>query len=365
MRSYVVGGAVRDALLGLPVKDHDHVVVGATPEQMIEAGFRAVGKDFPVFLHPKTHEEYALARTERKTAPGYHGFVFHAAPDVTLEQDLVRRDLTINAMARGEDGVIVDPLGGKRDLEARLFRHVSDAFAEDPVRILRVARFAARLPEFKVASDTNVLMRQMVKAGEVDALVPERVWQELARGLMERQPSRMLVVLDECGALARLLPELDTQERTLRVIDTAAQQGHPLEIRFAALMRDVGTAAVEAVSKRLKVPNECRDLALMTAREHGVLAQARALDADALVTLFERSDAFRKSARFVQMLLATRCHAKDTEHDPAGDWLLQALDAARGVDAGAVAARCDQRDRIAQAVHLARVEAVAAICNKV
>ena len=365
MRSYVVGGAVRDALLGLPVKDHDHVVVGATPEQMIEAGFRAVGKDFPVFLHPKTHEEYALARTERKTAPGYHGFVFHAAPDVTLEQDLVRRDLTINAMAQGEDGVIVDPLGGQRDLEARLFRHVSDAFAEDPVRILRVARFAARLPEFKVASDTNALMRQMVEAGEVDALVPERVWQELARGLMERQPSRMLVVLDECGALARLLPELDTQPHTLRVIDTAAQHDHPLEIRFAALMRDVGTAAVEAVSKRLKVPNECRDLALMTAREHGVLAQARTLDAEALVTLFERSDAFRKSARFVQMLLATRCHAKDTEHDPAGDWLLQALGAARGVDAGAVAARCDQRDRIAQAVHQARVEAVAAICNKV
>jgi len=365
MRSYVVGGAVRDALLGLPVKDHDHVVVGATPEQMIEAGFRAVGKDFPVFLHPKTHEEYALARTERKTAPGYHGFVFHAAPDVTLEQDLVRRDLTINAMAQGEDGVIVDPLGGRADLEARLFRHVSDAFAEDPVRILRVARFAARLPEFRVAGDTNVLMRQMVEAGEVDALVPERVWQELARGLMERQPSRMLVVLDECGALARLLPELDTQPHTLRVIDTAAQQDQPLEIRFAALMRDVGTAAVEAVSKRLKVPNECRDLALMTAREHGVLAQARTLDAEALVTLFERSDAFRKSARFVQMLLATRCHAKDTEHDPAGDWLLQALGAARGVDAGAVAARCDQRDRIAQAVHQARVEAVAAICNKV
>jgi tRNA nucleotidyltransferase (CCA-adding enzyme) len=185
MRSYVVGGAVRDALLGLPVKDHDHVVVGATPEQMIEAGFRAVGKDFPVFLHPKTQEEYALARTERKTAPGYHGFVFHAAPDVTLEQDLVRRDLTINAMAQGEDGVIVDPLGGQRDLEARLFRHVSDAFAEDPVRILRVARFAARLPEFRVAGDTNALMRQMVEAGEVDALVPERVWQELARGLMD------------------------------------------------------------------------------------------------------------------------------------------------------------------------------------
>jgi len=364
MRSYVVGGAVRDALLGLPVKDHDHVVVGATPEQMLKAGFRAVGKDFPVFLHPKTHEEYALARTERKTAPGYHGFVFHAAPDVTLEQDLVRRDLTINAMAQGEDGVIVDPLGGRRDLELRLFRHVSEAFAEDPVRILRVARFAARLPEFRVAPETNALMRQMVEAGEVDALVPERVWQELARGLMECQPSRMLVVLDECGALARLLPELDTQEPALRVIDTAAQHDHPLEIRFAALMRDLGTTAVEAVSRRLKVPNECRDLAIMTAREHDVLAQAGELDAEALVTLFERSDAFRKPARFAQMLQATACHADNPQAPPLV--LQEALAAARGVDAGAVAARCaHRRDRIAEAIHLARVEAVAAVCNKV
>jgi tRNA nucleotidyltransferase (CCA-adding enzyme) len=358
MRSYVVGGAVRDALLGLPVKDHDHVVVGATPEQMIKAGFRAVGKDFPVFLHPKTHEEYALARTERKTAPGYHGFVFHAAPDVTLEQDLVRRDLTINAMAQGDDGVIVDPLGGRRDLEARLFRHVSDAFAEDPVRILRIARFAARLPEFRVADETNALMRRMVDEGEVDALVPERVWQELARGLMEIKPSRMLAVLRDCGALERILPEIDTNAQLMRVVDAAAEQDHPLEVRFAVLMHDLDMATVDRVAKRLKVPNECRDLAVMTAREHALLRRARELDAEAIVTLFERSDAFRKPERFAQMLLAAACHAPAHEPYPQGPWLLHALGAARGVNAGEVAARCVQRDRIAEAVHLARVDAV-------
>ncbi|HEX7634681.1 MAG TPA: multifunctional CCA tRNA nucleotidyl transferase/2'3'-cyclic phosphodiesterase/2'nucleotidase/phosphatase, partial [Noviherbaspirillum sp.] len=190
MKTYVVGGAVRDELLGFPVQDRDHVVVGATPEEMLACGFTPVGKDFPVFLHPVTHEEYALARTERKTAPGYKGFVFHAASDVTLEQDLIRRDLTINAMAKDEDGAIIDPFGGRKDLQAKLFRHVSGAFVEDPVRILRVARFAARFPDFVVAAETNALMRSMVDAGEVDALVPERVWQELARGLMEAKPSR-------------------------------------------------------------------------------------------------------------------------------------------------------------------------------
>jgi tRNA nucleotidyltransferase (CCA-adding enzyme) len=209
MRAYIVGGAVRDGLLGLPVQDHDWVVVGATPEDMLAQGFRPVGKDFPVFLHPDTQEEHALARTERKTAPGYRGFVFHTSPDVTLEEDLVRRDLTINAIARAEDGSLVDPYGGQRDLQARVFRHVSDAFAEDPVRILRVARFAARFPEFTVAPETNALMRRMVELGEVDALVAERVWQELARGLMEQTPSRMFDVLRGCGALARIMPELD------------------------------------------------------------------------------------------------------------------------------------------------------------
>lgn len=360
MRSYVVGGAVRDALLGIPVKDHDHVVVGATPEEMVKAGFRPVGKDFPVFLHPRTQEEYALARTERKTAPGYHGFSFHAAPDVTLEQDLVRRDLTINAMAQDEDGNIVDPHGGRRDLEARLFRHVSEAFAEDPVRILRIARFAARLPEFTVAEETNALMRQMVQAGEVDALVPERVWQELARGLMEIKPSRMLAVLRDCGALARILPELDPDAQLMQAVDAAAGHAHPLEVRFAVLMLALGSSApglqaLADVCKRLKAPNECRDLAVMTAREQGNLAGAQALTAQAIVALFERCDGFRKPERFIQMLLAFGCHAQDaasTAHLPG------ALAAARAVNAGEIAARQADRSAIPQAVHLARVEAV-------
>jgi tRNA nucleotidyltransferase (CCA-adding enzyme) len=391
MRSYVVGGAVRDELLGLPVQDKDHVVVGATPQQMLDAGFRAVGKDFPVFLHPKTHEEYALARTERKTAPGYHGFSFHAAPDVTLEQDLVRRDLTINAMALGDDGVIVDPYGGRTDLEARLFRHVSEAFAEDPVRILRIARFAARLPDFRVADDTNVLMRQMVEEGEVDALVPERVWQELARGLMERRPSRMLAVLRDCGALARILPELDALwgvpqpgahgpevdagAHLMLVIDYAAEQDHPLEIRFAALMHSLGRQAdgvnlIGDMCKRLKVPNECRDLALMSAREHGVVKRALALGAEPVVSLIERCDGLRKPDRFDQMLLAAECDAHgrgDETHAPGGAscpqraFLLKALNAARGVNAGEIAGRlADRRAQIPEAVHQARVDAVRA-----
>lgn len=405
MQCYVVGGAVRDELLGLPVQDRDHVVVGATPQQMLDAGFRAVGKDFPVFLHPKTHEEYALARTERKTAPGYHGFSFHAAPDVTLEQDLIRRDLTINAMALGDDGVIVDPYGGRRDLEARLFRHVSEAFAEDPVRILRIARFAARLPEFRVAEDTNALMRQMVEGGEVDALVPERVWQELARGLMERRPSRMLAVLRDCGALARILPELDalwgvpqpsahhpeidTGAHMMLVIDYAAEQAHPLEVRFAALMHDLGkgitppeqwpshhghegegVGLIGEVCKRLRVPNECRDLAIMTAREHGNISRALQLRANTVVSLIERCDGLRKPERFAQMLLAAECDARgrgDETHPmrfeayPQREYLLRALDAARGVNAGAIAGRlADRRDKIPEAVHQARVEAVKA-----
>jgi tRNA nucleotidyltransferase (CCA-adding enzyme) len=365
MRSYVVGGAVRDELLGRQVADRDHVVVGATPEQMVEQGFRPVGKDFPVFLHPDTHEEYALARTERKTAPGYHGFVFHTSPEVTLEDDLVRRDLTINAMARAEDGSIVDPYQGQADLRDRIFRHVSEAFAEDPVRILRLARFAARFPDFRVHESTLALMCNMVEAGEVDALVPERVWQELARGLMEERPSRMFAVLRDCGALARILPELDARwgmQDTL-VIDAAAAQALPLEVRFAVLVHALGTEPVTRVSKRLKVPNECRDLALMTAREHLLLKRARELEAEGIVTLFERCDAFRKPERFAQMLLAAECAqaAPDSRDTPQRPHLLRALDAARAVNAGEVAARhADRREQIPQAVHAARVSAVEA-----
>ena len=405
MKSYIVGGAVRDALLGLPGQDRDWVVVGATPEDMLAQGFRPVGKDFPVFLHPETHEEYALARTERKTAPGYRGFVFHTSPDVTLEDDLVRRDLTINAMARADDGTIVDPFGGQKDIADRVFRHVSDAFLEDPVRILRLARFAARFPEFTVAPETNALMRKMVDEGEVDALVPERVWQEVARALMENKPSRMLAVLRGCGALGRIMPELDalwgvpqppahhpevdTGVHMELVIDYAAERHFELCVRFAALMHDLGKgvtpsaawpkhhgheqlglALIEAVCARLKVPNDCRELAIMTAREHGNVSGAELLRANTLVALFERCDSFRKPERFAQMLLAAECDSRGRggENDdyrtrpwPQGPYLLAALGAARAVDAGAVAASCgENRARIAQAVHGARVSAVKA-----
>jgi len=410
MQAFVVGGAVRDELLGLPVQDHDWVVVGATPEDMVAQGFRPVGKDFPVFLHPDTHEEYALARTERKTAPGYHGFVFHTAPDVKLEDDLIRRDLTINAMAKAEDGTIVDPYGGLQDLQDRVFRHVSPAFAEDPVRILRLARFAARFPEFTVADTTLALMRSMVEAGEVDALVPERVWQELSRGLMEQKPSRMLAVLRDCGALARILPELDalwgvpqpplhhpevdTGVHMMLVIDYAAERGYDLPVRFAALMHDLGKGATPAehwpkhhghegmgprliteLSKRLRVPTDCRDLAVMTAREHGNVSRALELRANTIVTLFERCDAFRKPDRFAQMLLASECdargrgdenHAMRSRDYPQAPYLLRALGAARGVNAGEVAARyAENREKIPEAVHAARVSAVKAALGDV
>ncbi len=403
MKTYVVGGAVRDRLLGLPVQDRDHVVVGATPDDMIARGFTPVGKDFPVFLHPATHEEYALARTERKTAPGYKGFVFHAAPDVTLDEDLIRRDLTINAIAQAEDGTLTDPFGGLQDLQAKIFRHVSPAFAEDPVRILRVARFAARFTDFTVAPETCALMRQMVAAGEVDALVPERVWQELARGLMEARPSRMFGVLRGCGALARILPELDalwgvpqpekhhpeidTGVHVMMVVDVAAQENRNLPIRFAALMHDLGKGAtpaaewprhhghearsvklVDAVCKRLKIPNECRDLALMTAREHGNVSRAQELRDSTIVALLERCDAFRKPQRFVDMLHASACDQRGRtgfadQPFPQAAYLQAALAAAQTVDAGSIAADMAQRypgqtQRISEAIRLARIAAV-------
>jgi len=366
MKSYIVGGAVRDALLGLPVKDRDWVVVGATPEDMLAKGFRPVGKDFPVFLHPETQEEYALARTERKTAPGYRGFVFHTAPDVTLEEDLVRRDLTINAIARADDGTLVDPFGGQRDIAARVFRHVSDAFLEDPVRILRLARFASRFADFTVAPETLALMRTMVEAGEVDALVAERVWQELARGLMEATPSRMFAVLHACGALARIVPELgpDFPEHggahAMRVLDHAASVDAPLSVRFATLMRPLEPARIVALCERLRVPNDCRDLAVMTSREHVQIGNAPAMDGAALVKLFTRCDAFRKPERFEQMLDALALDTPDAPFAPA-PLLRTALAAARAVDAGQIAAACgDNKAGIPDAVYAARVSAVTA-----
>ncbi|CAG0971925.1 Multifunctional CCA protein [Rhodocyclaceae bacterium] len=398
METYVVGGAVRDRLLGLPVQDRDHVVVGATPEDMLARGFKPVGKDFPVFLHPDSHEEYALARTERKTAPGYKGFVFHAAPDVTLEADLARRDLTINAIAQDESGALVDPFGGQADLAARVLRHVGPAFAEDPVRVLRVARFAARLPDFHVAEETLALMRLMADNGEVDHLVPERVWQELSRGLMEARPSRMLEVLHACGALAKVLPELerlfgvpqpaehhpevDTGAHILRVVDQAAARRFPLPVRFAALLHDLGKGATphaewphhhgheatgaalaEAVSERLRAPADCRDLAVLAAREHGVIHDAASLRPATVVRLLERVDALRRPERFGQLLEACECDFRgrpgwEDRPWPAGSILRSALVAVQALDAGAIAAATADKAQIAQRVHEARVAAL-------
>ncbi len=395
---YIVGGAVRDALLKLPVSDRDWVVVGSTPAQMQALGFRAVGKDFPVFLHPHTQEEYALARTERKSGRGYTGFVCDASPTVTLEEDLSRRDLSINAIARDRHGKLIDPFNGLADLQAGVFRHVSPAFAEDPLRILRLARFAARFTHFVTAPQTLLLMQQMVSEGEVDHLVAERVWQELARGLMEAQPARMIRELRSCGALARILPELDrlfgipqpaahhpeidTGEHVLLVIDYAAAAGYSLEVRWACLLHDLGKgdtpaellprhhgheqqSAVRAreVSLRLKAPVACRELAELVAREHLILARYDELKPQTVVKVLERCDAIRRPQRFEQALQACACdhHGRGgparAPWTAAGKWLA-ALAAVRAVDAGAIAAGCAERSQIPAAVHAARVAAV-------
>jgi len=404
MEIYAVGGAVRDELMGLPLKDRDWVVVGATPQDMLTRGFTPVGRDFPVFLHPQSHEEYALARTERKTAPGYTGFAFHAAPGVTLEQDLVRRDLTINAMARDAAGAIIDPHGGRADIAARVLRHVSPAFAEDPVRILRVARFAARFADFTLAPDTLQLMRSMVAAGEVDALVAERVWQELARGLMEARPSRMFAVLRECGALRRLLPELDalwgvpqradyhpevdTGVHVMMVIDMAARLGAALPARFAALMHDLGkartpadilprhhgheakgVALIEPVCERLRVPADCRDVARLVARFHGDMHRVAELRAETKLTLLERCDALRRPDRFELILLA--CEAdyrgrlgwEECDYAAAAEWKA-ALAAVRAVDAGVIAGATAEPKNIPANIARARVEALRMMSSK-
>lgn len=407
MKVYEVGGVVRDALLGRPPGDRDWVVVGATPQQMLDAGFRPVGQDFPVFLHPQTGEEYALARTERKSAPGYHGFQFHAAPDVTLEQDLQRRDLTINAIARDTDGTLIDPCGGQRDLAARILRHVSPAFVEDPVRLLRLARLAARFHGFTVAPETEALLQRMVTDGEVDHLVPERVWQELSRGLMEARPERMFDVLRRCGALARLLPEvdrlwgvpqpeahhpeIDTGKHLMLVLQQCARLAAPLAVRWACLVHDLGKGTTSpdqwprhighearsaklaaAVAQRLRVPTECRALADVVAREHGNIHRSADLGAAALVRLLERCDAIRRPQRFADVLLACECDARgrtglaDRPY-PQRDRLAAALQAALGIDTAAVAAAAAAAGRggpaIGEAVREARVMAVQAGCT--
>jgi tRNA nucleotidyltransferase (CCA-adding enzyme) len=373
MQTYIVGGAVRDELLGFAVKDKDYVVVGSTPEAMLAAGFKPVGKDFPVFLHPETRDEYALARTERKTTKGYKGFAIYASPEVTLEQDLARRDLTINAIARADDGQLVDPFNGVADIKSKTLRHVSDAFAEDPVRILRVARFSARLVDFNLAPETLQLMRQMVEAGEVDALVAERVWQELAKGLMEQKPSRMFEVLRACGALQKILPELDrlwgvpqpelhhpeidTGVHIMMVIDYAASQNFSLPIRFAALMHDLGKGStprellpkhigheqrsanlLKEVCKRLRVPNDCKELGVMTAKLHGKLHQAPQMRPATLLEFLIELDAIRQPDRFKDFLKACEADSRGRTgyadcQTPAAELMLKLLNAAAAVDA--------------------------------
>ena len=345
MKKYVVGGVVRDELLGLPVADRDWVVVGATPEDMVREGFRPVGKDFPVFLHPETHEEYALARTERKSGRGYKGFTVHAAPDVTLEADLARRDLTINAMARDEAGRLIDPYGGEKDLREGVLRHVSEAFEEDPVRILRVARFVARFG-FRIAPETRALMRRMVDSGEADHLVAERVWQEFARGLMEAHPARMLEVLAECGLAARLLPELSNERAAL---ERAARANAPLPVRFAVLAWGLEEGALRSLCERLRAPNEDLELALIASRCRPLLA---AREPRALLELLKRADALRRPERFAQLLAAARLA------EPAADLagVEKAFAAAAAVDAGALA-RESSAD-IGARVEKAREEAI-------
>jgi len=397
MKIYAVGGAVRDRLLGLAVADQDYVVVGATPEQMERLGYRPVGRDFPVFLHPQTHEEYALARTERKTARGYRGFEIYAAPEVTLEQDLARRDLTVNAIARDQQGNIIDPFHGVADLKAGILRHVSPAFAEDPVRVLRVARFAARFG-FTVAPDTQDLIREMVRNGEVDHLVAERAWQEISRGLMEATPSRMFLTLRECGALARILPEIDalfgvpqppehhpevdTGVHIMLVADFAASRNFPLPVRFAALTHDLGKGvtpkalwpkhhghehkSVELVGKlcqRLRAPNECRDLAVLVARYHGDVHRAEELRPGTILKLLAATDVFRKPERFGEFVGACECDFRgrpgyEKRPYPPKEILQFAAAAARAVDAGAIALEIGDPGRIPAAIEAARLKAV-------
>ena len=379
MKVYLVGGAVRDTLLGFNGSDRDWLVVGSTPEEMVSLGYQPVGKDFPVFLHPETREEYALARTERKTARGYKGFTVYAAPDVSLEEDLARRDLTINAIAQDPvTSEVFDPYGGRQDLTHKVLRHVTDAFREDPVRILRIARFAARFPEFSVAPETLELMQAMVAEGEVDALVSERVWQEIGRGLMAKQPSRMLQVLRACGALQRLLPEvdrlygvpqraehhpeIDTGIHLEMVLDQSALCNATLDVRFACLCHDLGkgttpadilprhigheqrsVALLQAICERWRVPVECKELAEVVAREHGHIHQSLEFSAEAVLRLFARCDAIRRPERFAQALMACECDARGRlgfaeKPYPQRPRLLKLLKAALSIDSAAISA---------------------------
>lgn len=398
VRIYEVGGAVRDDLLGEPIADRDFVVVGATPEMMLKAGFRPVGKDFPVFLHPETHEEYALARTERKTGRGYHGFVFHAAPDVSLADDLARRDLTINAMARDAQGTLIDPFNGQRDLQARILRHVSPAFAEDPLRVLRVARLAARF-DFKVADETMQLMRDIVANGEMETLAAERVWQETTRALMCEKPSRFLQVLRDCGALAVWMPEvgalygvpqkpehhpeIDAGKHIEEVLDASARFSFSLPVRYALLCHDLGKATTKseqlpdhrgheirgvplanALSARLKASGDCADAARIVTRWHGEVLHVFEADAERLLRLLQGCDALRRPHRLGWLINASfadrNARVAKPEADRYGDYLIQALQALKAVDAGKIAdALRNDPAEIPSAIRTQRREALA------
>ncbi|MGB5489456.1 MAG: multifunctional CCA addition/repair protein [Woeseiaceae bacterium] len=404
MQVYLVGGAVRDEQLGVPHKERDWCVVGATPDDLTALGYRRVGKDFPVFLHPSTGEEYALARTERKTAPGYHGFAFDCSPDVSIEDDLLRRDLTINAIAKDMDGNLVDPFDGIRDIERRILRHVSDAFAEDPVRILRVAKFAARFKSlgFSIAPETLDLMRQMVADGEVDALVPDRVWKETETALRGQSVRTYIEVLRACGALRILLPEvdslfgvpqpkqwhpeIDTGVHVLMVLDQAEAMSEELEVRFAALTHDLGKGntprsqlpshpghetrgckLIRDIAGRLPVPKASRDLALLVAEFHTHCHRALELRAKTILKVLERTDAFRRPQRFEQFLVCCEADARgraglENRRYPQADFLRGAFAAAAAIDAGTIAA-ANEGAKIPTAIRRARKKAIAEYCD--
>jgi tRNA nucleotidyltransferase (CCA-adding enzyme) len=405
MQVYLVGGAVRDEQLGIPVKERDWCVVGATPQDLVDAGYRRVGKDFPVFLHPETGEEYALARTERKTAAGYHGFEFHAAPDVTIEDDLRRRDLTINAIARTADGDHIDPCNGLGDIEGRILRHVSEAFIEDPVRVLRVARFAARFSGlgFRIAPETMQLMRSMVDNGEVDALVPERVWQETVLALSGEDSRVYFETLRECRALGVLFPEvdnlfgvpqpekwhpeIDTGLHVMMVLEQAEKLSAELDVRFAALVHDLGKGTtpkrywpahtghekrgvklIHKMAERLPVPNSCRALGMLVAEFHTHCHRAFELRPKTILHVLEKTDAFRRPDRFEQFLLTCEADARgrkgleDREY-PQADLLRGAYSAAHDIDAAGIAA-ANEGTRIPRAIRRARLAAVTAFRNR-
>ncbi len=406
MKIYLVGGAVRDEILDYPFTEEDWVVVGATVDDMISAGYQQVGKDFPVFLHPNTKDEHALARTERKTAAGYKGFEVHASPDVTLEEDLIRRDLTINAIAKDSNGEYIDPFNGIEDIKNKILRHVSDAFSEDPVRILRIARFMARYAHlgFSVADDTMQLMKNMVSAGEVDALVPERVWQEMEKALSEKTPEKFVETLRECGALKRIIPELDclwgvpqpeehhpeidTGIHTMMVLEQACKLSTDPQVRFAALVHDLGKGTtpkkdwprhiehesrgadiVKDVCKRMRIPNEYRDLAERTARFHLHYHRALELKPATVVKTLEQLDAFRKVERFEKFLLASEADARgrpgyEDKNFPQGDYFRQALNVSANIDVGALRSLGFENMALANKIKEKRIEAVSLLKGK-